>query len=138
MEIKAKSTGWKVDTSFGFESWDGTTHYAVVVTNGHLGIINQSKLAPNEVYIPIPDWSTLNGLDLIYTLRWKANKVVLNIKDHPDSTVSYDGDLVPVRPLAIRFNASNDEADQLSVDYVKVVPQRLIRTRDETDIALIR
>ena len=68
LTVIAKSTEWANDTSLGFESWYGSTHYAIVVTGGCLGIINQSKPrgtvppAPpqNEVYVPISHWAELN------------------------------------------------------------------------------
>ena len=118
IEFKATSQAWPVDTSLGAESWIGSIHQAVVVTNGHLGIINQSKDSPNEWYERIPDWDTIKGQPHLFRLVWNADKIDLFIDGK--SALTYEGPLIPDSDLKVRLNASNDAEDTVKVDSVLV------------------
>lgn len=120
LKIRAASERWETDTSIGFEKLDGKVHYGVVVTNGKLGIVNQSKRGDNAYYKPIPNWKSISDHENVFTLTWKRERVEMTVKGHPECNVSYEGPLVPQVPLKVRLNASNDRQDRLSVDYVRV------------------
>ena len=118
LQFRASSKHWPVDTSLGYEHWAGSVHRGIVVTNGHLGIIDHSQPGTNEWYQPIPHWEKLQGKTNVFTIIWKKGRVALRINGKP--ALTYKGPLVPDQALRIRFNASNDVADVVKVDYVVV------------------
>ena len=154
LTVIASSTGWANDTSLGFEEWYGEDlHYGIVITQGCLGIINQSKprgtLPPappqNEVYLPISHWAVLNKDEMAtFELTWKPGQVRLTVTQgsitgsvaYPDDLAPgpYRRDLTPDVPLPVRFNASNHYNDQLSIDYVSSPREPLILVRNQDDI----
>jgi hypothetical protein len=120
LEFKATSETWPVDTSLGFEFWDGPVHRAIVVTNGTLGIIDQGKTGAKETewYSDIPDWDSTKGKATDFTIQWTQKKVELLVNGK--AAVTYDGPLIPDQPLRVRISASNDHKDVVKVDYVVV------------------
>lgn len=121
LEFNASSDQWAVDTSIGFEIWSGTVHQAIVVTNGHLGIINQGK--GQEWYKSIPNWNM--GKDSIgeqinvFKIVWSSRKVELLINGN--SAITYQDNLIPDTKMKIRINSSNDYKDRIVVGYVSVM-----------------
>lgn len=120
LEFKSSSANWAIDTSIGFEMWSGRVHRAIVVTNGHLGIINQGKSQkPNEWYGSIPEWNSIGNQVNVFNIIWNLKKVELLINGK--SAVVYRGDLIPDTNMNIRINSSNDYSDEIKVDYVSVM-----------------
>lgn len=117
LEFEATSGSWPVDTSMGFEVWGDTGHKAVVVTNGHLGIIDHSQSPPNEWYQPIPGWDSLRACENVFRIEWAGRSVELLVNGR--SAVSYSGSLTPGTGLRIRFNASQEVGDVVRVGHVR-------------------
>jgi len=118
LEFKATSEHWPVDSSLGAECWTGSIHRAIVVTNGHLGIIDQSKGSPNEWYQRIPDWDSIKDEAHVFKIVWTSGKIELLMDGK--SVLTYEGSLVPDSDLKVRLNASNDYNDTIRVDRVSV------------------
>ena len=118
LEVRAASANWSGDTSCGMEGWQGDVHRAIVITNGVLGIIDQSKPQPNEWYQEVPGWSDIKGDPHVFKLTWARKQIQLHVDG--ELAVTYEGSLIPEAPAAVRLNASNDHEDQLRVDYVSV------------------
>ncbi|MCX6344426.1 MAG: hypothetical protein NT018_05050 [Armatimonadetes bacterium] len=137
LEFRAEVSNWENDTSLGFERWGSGFHYAIVVTEGVLGIIRETDpFDPEnkEVYLPIPGWAVIKGQVNTFKITWRPGYVALDVVDHPECSVSYSGGLVPDKPLLVRFNASNDHADTVRVDYVAGTAERLLRVRSKSEV----
>jgi len=118
LEIKVKSDQWAVDTSMGLEIWSDH-HYAIVITHGNLGIINQSisgEVSDQEHYEPIVGWESLKKTENVFVLKWLPGRVELYVNGILNC--QYTGPKVPDIPLEIRLNSSNDLTDSVIVDYV--------------------
>lgn len=131
-EIKVKSDRWAIDTSIGLEIWTDH-HYAIVITNGNLGIINQSILgavSEQEHYEPIIGWEAIKNSENVFELKWFPSRVELYVNGA--FNCQYTGPKVPGVPLKIRLNSSNDLTDRVVIDYVVIRTSSSVETfRDD-------
>lgn len=132
LEIKAYFSHWAseksdttIDTSIGLEFYYPDKHQGIVITNGHLGVLNSPI---EEYYKEIPGWDTLRTKENIYKISWSNKCINFFINDKLIiSNISILDTVIPDRELKIRLNCNVDmdynkniETDTLKIDYVIV------------------
>lgn len=133
LEILAYSSHWAsdlsdstIDTSVGLEIFFEGNHQGIVITNGHLGILNSTQDSIREEYHSIPGWDTLKANPNKFKIIWTENSIDLFINDLVAvSNDSVSQELIPDRAMKIRLNSNVDlnfnrgvEVDTLKIDYV--------------------
>ena len=117
LEAKAESNNWSPDTKIGYEVWATEGYYGIVITEGKLRVTSPACSPPD---IPIDGWDAIKGQANVFKIVWQEDSVLVYINDGLQPAATYQGPCVPVVPMKVRLNASNDLADELSVDYVTV------------------